>query len=291
MTANAYFHCGETGIGPFAWGNSTVDVYVLGPFSVSESGRAITPKAAKPRALLALLALSGAQVVPAPALIGEIWPDRPPRSAVTTLQTYIVSLRRSIANVCGADPKRVLRTARGGYLLDLGGGTLDVAAFQQWLQAGRESMRREDYRTALSHFDKCLALWRGDPLADVIAGPRLAVEITRLEGCRLSLTDWHIECGLMLGRHRELLGELAGLTMQYPLHETLHGQYMLALCRAGRRSQALDVFQRLRLELDTALGMAPSPVLQRLQRAVLSADPALESERTTLETFRAAMAG
>lgn len=119
---------------PFvAWGNSTVDVYVLGPFSASEGGRAITPKAAKRRALLALFTLSGAQVVPAHALIGELWPDRPPRSAMTTLQTYIVSLRRSIGDVCETDPKRVLRTARGGYLLDCGGGSLDAAAFQQGL--------------------------------------------------------------------------------------------------------------------------------------------------------------
>jgi hypothetical protein len=77
---------------PFvAWGNSTVDVYVLGPFSAREGGRAITPKAAKPRALLALFAVSGAQVVPAHALIGELWPDRPPRSAVTTLQRALLS--------------------------------------------------------------------------------------------------------------------------------------------------------------------------------------------------------
>ena len=55
-------------------------------------------------------------------------------------------------------------------------------------------------------------------------------------------------------------------------------------------SIALDVFQRRRLGLHAELGLEPSPVLLRLQRAMLSADPAREGERTTLEPFRAAVA-
>jgi len=267
-----------------------MDVNFLGPFGATECGVNITPKAAKPRVLLALLALSGKQVVPAHTLIAETWPDGPPRSAVTTLQTYILSLRKSISQATHGDAKQILRTERGGYVLDRGDGVLDADMFQQTLQAGRDAMRRLDYRLATTFFDRCLYLWRGQPLADVPVGPRLAVEATRLESSRLSLTDWRVECSLMLGHHHDLLGELAGLTMEYPLHETLHGQYMVALCRAGRRSQALDVFQRLRLELHAELGLEPSAILQRLQRAVLSADPTLESEQTTLETFRSAAA-
>ena len=69
--------------------------------------------------------------------------------------------------------------------------------------------------------------------------------------------------------HRELIAELRSLTALYPLNEWFHGKLMLALSRAGRRSESLQVYQRLRHTLDEELGLAPSPELQRLQHEVL----------------------
>ncbi|MGW2456746.1 BTAD domain-containing putative transcriptional regulator, partial [Streptomyces sp. NPDC001704] len=54
-------------------------------------------------------------------------------------------------------------------------------------------------------------------------------------------------------------------------HEALHGQFMLALYRSGRRTEALAVYQRLRQALVRDLGLEPSAQLRRLQQTMLQA--------------------
>lgn len=54
-------------------GEYGVDIDVLGALAVRENGVSITPTAAKPRQVLALLALHADQVVPVAALIEELW--------------------------------------------------------------------------------------------------------------------------------------------------------------------------------------------------------------------------
>jgi SARP family transcriptional regulator, regulator of embCAB operon len=99
------------------------------------------------------------------------------------------------------------------------------------------------------------------------------METKRLEETRLCALDQRIEADLRLGRHRELLGELTVLVSRYRTHENLHGQFMLALHRSGRRSEALDVYQRLRNALVRELGLEPSAGLRRMQRSILMAGP------------------
>ena len=52
---------------------------------------------------------------------------------------------------------------------------------------------------------------------------------------------------------------------------------MLALHRCGRRAHALHTFHQLRAAMLDELGLEPSPKLHRLQRAILEADPELET--------------
>jgi DNA-binding SARP family transcriptional activator len=82
-----------------------------------------------------------------------------------------------------------------------------------------------------------------------------------------------IDADLRLGRHRELLPELRVLVNQHRMHESLHGQFMVALHRAGRRGVTLDVYRRLHTVLVAELGVEPSAPLGRLQRSILTARP------------------
>ncbi|MFE4483146.1 AfsR/SARP family transcriptional regulator, partial [Kitasatospora sp. NPDC056789] len=100
-----------------------------------------------------------------------------------------------------------------------------------------------------------------------------------LEETRLCALDQRIEADLRLGRHRVLLAELTVLVDRYRTHESLHGQYMVALHRSGRRGEALEAYQRLRNTLVRELGMEPSVGLRRLQRSILLAGPERVSER------------
>jgi DNA-binding SARP family transcriptional activator len=263
-----------------------VDIEVLGALAVQENGISITPTAPKPRQVLALLALHADRVVPVSALIEELWGTTPPRSARTTLQTYVLQLRELIAVAVEKDEqdggegesrrrtaKDVLVTMPSGYLLASGGGESDVRMFERLAGVGYRAMDAGDFPGAARQLREALMLWSGTAFADVQAGAQLDMEIKRLEESRLCALDQRIEADLRLGRHRELLSELTVLVNRYRTHESLHGQFMLALYRSGRRGEALEVYQRLRATLVRDLGLEPSAGLRRLQRSILTANP------------------
>ncbi|MDN3027289.1 AfsR/SARP family transcriptional regulator [Streptomyces sp. S.PB5] len=266
-----------------------MDIAVLGALDVRENGVSVTPTAPKPRQVLALLALHADQVVPVATLIEELWGERPPRSARTTLQTYVLQLRELISAAIERDPedapartaKDVLVTSPGGYLLNTSGGASDVREFERLAGTGYRAMDAGDFAGAARQLRDALGLWTGSALADVQTGVQLEMETKRLEETRLCALDQRIEADLRLGRHRELLGELTVLVTRYRTHENLHGQFMLALHRSGRRSEALDVYQRLRTALVRELGLEPSAGLRRMQRSILMAGPEPTSVATS----------
>ncbi len=260
-----------------------VDIEVMGALSVRENGVSIVPTAPKPRQVLALLALHADQVVPVTALVEELWGSKPPRSSRTTLQTYVRQLRELIDEALSrggnerCTPKDILATVPGGYRLETRNGTVDFREFERRAGAGYRAMDAEDYSGAARRLADALSLWTGPALTDVQAGMRIDMEARRLEEARLCALDQRIEADLRLGRHRELLPELTVLVNQYRMHESLHGQFMLALHRSGRRGEALDVYQRLRNTLVSELGLEPSAALSRLQRSILMARPETSS--------------
>jgi len=261
-----------------------VDIDVLGPLAAREGGESVAPTAAKPRKVLAMLTVHADQVVPMASLFEELWGEDIPRSANTTVQTYILHLR----NLIGAaleqsagelrDAKRILVTYPGGYLLDTMGGRVDVRDFDRLAAVGHRARELGDFEAASKSFTEALAIWRGRALVDVQTGSLLEVEAHRLEEARLNVLDRRIDADLRLGRHHELLGELAGLVGRYRTHEGMHAHLMLALYRSGRRGEAIDVYRRLRTCLVNELGLEPSPSLRRLQHAILMSDPRLAEQ-------------
>ncbi|MFC9914480.1 BTAD domain-containing putative transcriptional regulator [Streptomyces sp. NPDC059862] len=259
-----------------------MNIEVLGILDIQENGVSITPTAPKPRQLLALLALHADRPVSVATLTEELWGSTPPRSARTTLQTYILQLRELIDMALERGrtrvgvrrtAKTVLATVPGGYLLDSGGGSSDVREFEQLAGAGYRAADAGDLQGAARQLRKALELWTGPPFADVHAGEQLHMEIRRLEEIRLCAIDQCIGAELRLGRHRDLLAELTVLVNRHPAHENLHAQFMLALHRSGRRVEALEVYQHLRATLVRELGLEPSAELQRIQRLILMAGP------------------
>ncbi|MFE9454471.1 BTAD domain-containing putative transcriptional regulator [Streptomyces sp. NPDC006739] len=258
-----------------------MDIDILGTLAVRVGGVSVTPSAPKPRQVLALLVLNADRIVSLDTLAEELWGQKPPRSARPTLQTYILQIREMITAALEAAPegvesrsaKDILLTVPGGYLLKSGEGVHDVREFDRLAGMGYRAMDAEDYAGAAQQLREALRLWSGPPLADVVPGPYLKTQVKRLEESRLCALDQRIDADLRLGRHRELLAELTVLVSRYPGHESLCGQYMVALYRSGRRGEALDAYQRLRTTLVRNLGLEPSPPLAKLQRSILRAGP------------------
>jgi YVTN family beta-propeller protein len=246
---------------------------LLGPIQVENDGRPLVLGSAKQRALLAILLLHANEVVSRDRLIDDLWGERPPASAMHSLDVFISRLRKTLHANGGEQP---LMTRAGGYLLQLEPEQLDLTRFERLRDEGSRALAVGKYERASECLTEALALWRGPALADLAYESFARSEIERLEEQRLGAVEERIEAELALRRHASLVAELESLSNEHPQRERLHGQLMLALYRSGRQAEALATYQDLRGHLRDDLGIDPSPALQRLEQAILRQDPALE---------------
>lgn len=254
-----------------------MEAQVLGPVVLTAGGHALMPSARKTKQVLALLMVNANHLVLIPTLIEELWDDRPPASAMTTLQTYVFQLRRMIAEAMpGTSPKDVLSTTLNGYMLRVPLENLDLHRYEQARAAGLRHFAAGHHREAADSLRTALNTWRGPALADVRTGRRLDSELARLNESRLTAYEMCLEAELAIGEHATLISELTGLASQHPMHEPFHRQLMLALYRSGRRPDALAAFHKLRTTLVGELGLEPSREVQTLHQSILSADPELD---------------
>jgi hypothetical protein len=128
-------------------------VRLLGGVSaVTGHGQPADVGPAKCQVLLAALALSAGQAVPAGRLTELIWGPAPPRTAERTLQSYVTRLRQALG------PGSIVR-AGAAYRLEVPPEAVDVLRFQRRLAAGDAGA--------------ALAEWAGPPFAGLEA-PGLA---------------------------------------------------------------------------------------------------------------------
>jgi DNA-binding SARP family transcriptional activator len=249
---------------------------VLGPMEVIGATGDITPTAPKLRQVLALLLLRHHSLVQTGEFIDELWGDYPPRSALSTLQTYVYKLRRVLFDEPRDGEERLI-TKPSGYLLRIPSTDVDLGRFETLADEGALALENREPQQAAAALSAALSLWRGPALADVTVGGLLSAYATRLEESRMRALELRIEADLQLGRHHRVIGELKMLTTTHRLHEGFHAKLMLALYRSGRRYEALNVYRRLREVLVEELGLEPSAELNRMHQALLSADPSLDA--------------
>jgi DNA-binding SARP family transcriptional activator len=236
--------------------------------------------APKLRQVLAVLCVRANHTVPSDDLIYELWHGRPPRSAATTLQCYLVRLRQKLASAARPasgppDPKKLIRTEYAGYRLAISPTAIDFRRFEDMTAQGGRLLRGHDYVQAAQLLRSALQLWRGQAFADVPVGPILRTYLARFDDSRLTAAEWLVEAELRQGRHREVLDDLHELISRHPLNENLRAHLMIALYRCSRRPEALAAYQRFRVELAEELGVDPSLAMEKLHQAILRADPEL----------------
>lgn len=261
-----------------------LEVRVLGPLTATIAGRSFVPTATKPRTVLALLLLNADHVVSTNALQRELWGSNPPRSALTTVQTYIVQIRKLLATALGGDEaaaKQVLVTTTWGYMLRMNAKERDLDVYNRYVEAGTEALRDGESARASALLTSALRLWTAEALVDVAAGSLLNAELVRLHSSRTTVLEQRIEADLSQGAHLRVLGELAALTAEDAFNENLRALYIVALHQCGRRRDALTEYQQTRELLIDELGLEPGIQLQRAHQAILAGDVDLHGVRVT----------
>ena len=251
---------------------SPMQIRVLGHVEASVDDRPLALGGAKQRAVLAMLGLEAGRAVSADRLIEGLWGEHPPASAAKMVQNYVWRLRGGGVEII---------THGRAYELHIDRDQVDACRLEQFVaDAARGASNGNAARAAL-------ALFRGDPLADIADEPFASDEIRRLDELRLTAAELAIDADLTMGRHHELVGEIDALLADNPLRERLHAQRMLALYRCGRQAEALEAYRHARETLVEEIGIEPSAELRRLQEAILRQDPSIDVEPLAPELPRA----
>jgi DNA-binding SARP family transcriptional activator len=257
---------------------------ILGSVEAWSGGRKLATGGARQVKVLAFLLLHANRAVSSDALIDAVWgPDV--SASHNRLWMAVARLRGSLAPLDGPAGSP-LRTVRGGYLLSIEQDQLDAEVFVERVQHGIDAAQAGEPRVATEVLSRALALWRGAPLAEVAFEDFAKGEIRRLGELRLVALEARIDADLQLGRHRRLIGELERLLPAHPTRERLAAQLMLALYRCERQAQALELYQRIRLQLAEQLGLEPGPRLKDLHTQILNQAPSLRHVAATVVTAR-----
>ena len=230
----------------------SMHIRVLGPLEASIDDHPVAIGGAKQRAVLAMLVLEANRTVTGDRLIEGLWGDDPPASAPKMVQNYVWRLRGALPSGGGAE----IVTRGRAYELRIDRERVDVWRFERLVS---EAARAATAGRPASAAREALALFRGDPLADLAEQPFADSEIRRLEELRLAATELAIDADLASGHHQELIGELDALVAENPLRERLHAQRMLALYRCGRQAEALEAYRHARAALVEQIGASLRP--------------------------------
>ncbi|MEV4481143.1 AfsR/SARP family transcriptional regulator [Micromonospora coxensis] len=244
---------------------------LLGPLAVEGHDHPLRLDGRRPRAVLALLLLEAGSLVRVDRIVDAVWGESPPRTVRTQVHGQISVVRRWLR----ALPDVRVVTHDTGYLLQVDPSDVDVAVFRRLARQGRTLAATGQPVAAAEAYRSALTLHVGPPLGDIDA-PFARAAATGLTDERLTVLGDLMRLDLAAGRHHELIPVLSALVERHPLHEPLWCHLLVALHRAGRRSEAVGCYQRARALLREELGVEPGPELSLAYRSLLAAEPAAD---------------
>lgn len=207
-------------------------------------------------------------------MVDTVWGDDPPAAATTSLQAYISNLRRALRSDQG-ESSPIHRVATG-YRIDLGDDRLDLAVFTDLVASAHVARDEDRWADALADAESALELWRGALLGHEGADVGwIMAEAASLDEAHMAVQDTHITALLAAGDMGAALSGIVGLRARDPLRDRGVWLHMVALYRAGRSTEALEVYARHTQVLDEELGLAPGGELVDLHGAILRHDPVI----------------
>ncbi|MEY2399956.1 MAG: hypothetical protein QOJ08_67, partial [Ilumatobacteraceae bacterium] len=251
----------------------TLDVRLLGSISAVVDGADCGVKSGRQKSILALLASEAGQIVSVDRILDAVWGETPPPSATNALQVHMSALRKALGPAGGA-----VETRSPGYVLDTTrpdvAVTVDALVFEQ---LARTKLASGEGPT----WDDIASLWTGTPFDSMLDAPFAGLVGERLSELHRGVVEARCDDHLGRGLHEQLIADMQAYVEAEPYRERRWRQWVLALYRCGRQSEALDVFQRARRRLIDDLGIEPGPALVALEHAILAQDPALELDTPT----------
>ena len=237
---------------------------ILGPLRIRRGSTEIDEIPPQQALLLAVLLARAGRPVRTTELIGLLWADQPPATAVHVIHKHVSALRRLLEPELPARGIGSYLLGRGnGYLFAAPPGVLDLITFRE-LVAAAEAAEHPD--VALDHYLEALGLWDGPAAGGLAATPDFAaLDDEFLRACAAAA-----EPAVVLDRPGPLLPALRLAAGMAPRHEPVQAALMTVLTAAGQPAEALSVFRAVRTRLAEEQGVAPGPELRVAHQRVLA---------------------
>jgi len=260
-----------------------VNIGVLGPVVADSSGVVIDLGPKQQRRLLATLAMHRGSSLSMTAIAEAMW-EIPPASHVVTLQGYISGLRKALEPAREARRSgRTIVTTSTGYMLALEPGELDVERFEAavrradeafptvperpWEPAGE--LTAGDCARIKKDLEAALALWRGEPYAELGDSIEAQSERASLEELRMHAVELLAAIGIATGAGADALNRIEALSAKHRHRESLAMLKAVALVRLGRQVDALAWLRQWRGQLLDEQGLDPSETMREFESIVL----------------------
>ena len=244
---------------------------LLGPVRAWRGGTELEIGSPQQQAVLAVLLLARGAHVSMASMLDALWGECPPKSGAGAVRTYVSRLRQ-LLNAGDPDAGIVIEPIGDGYALRGEQLSVDADVFEERVGAAVAARRAGAEAGELCR--QALTEWRGEPLVGV-PGPYFEWIRARMIELRADAAEIEAAVHVEAGDQLAAIASLRTLITSYPLRESLHELLMLALYRAGRQADALDVYECARRVLRDELGIEPGPALKRMHLRVLSADDEL----------------
>lgn len=249
-------------------------IALLGTQRVRVGARNLELSGPRQQRLLAVLALEANQAVSFNGVLDALWDEDPPDTAHRQVHNAVAALRRALGPV-----RECIVTVGRGYRLEIAPETLDFRRFLLSVGRARRAIAAGRSADASADLSEGLALWQGPALAG-LSGRAIRVAAAHLEEERLAATEMLFRLRLEEGAGVEIIPALRTLVQEHPLRDRFREQLMLALYRAGRQAEALEVYEAGRVLLADELGLDMRAEVRELHGRILRADPTLDARRS-----------
>ncbi len=240
---------------------------ILGTLVVHDGERQVHLGSRKQQVALAALICRANSLVPVDSLVAAIWPEGPPRTARKNVQVYLSVLR----GLLGSSSKAGTRISyhAGAYSFHAAADEVDWLSFERQVQAARQMRQSASPAEVSRALTDALKLWRGRVLEGMREISLIDMAAQRLERLHLSVFEDWAEAELAAGAGAGVIDRVTEMAAENPLRERLRMLQMTALRQAGRRAEALAVYDDLRQSLARELGLSPGQAIITCYQSLL----------------------
>ena len=233
----------------------------------------------KAKSLVKLLALAPGHQLHRDVLIDRLWPDAGVDSGANNLHQALHAARRVLGST---------RLALHDELVVLGPDGDVVVDADTFADAAMSACNHD----SVEELTAALALWTGDLLPEDLYEDWAKAHRDRLTALHITVAVRLSAALVERGDAADAVVLLESLAAERPLDEEVHRACLVALVEAGRRTDAVAAYERLRDALEDELGIVPAPETREVYRRLFAGGvPASAGVSHNLPAFATSFVG